>query len=337
MPYVNLDIEYLDVKILPRWTGAFRDGAAASEGTPVKRILFGPDGRLRNGWWILVFLALMLASGFAYTPASRALQASGASPLLLEPLRFAFLLLVTWLCVRLRREPLSSVGFQLDRRWAREFGVGSLLGLATALFAVALIWSVGGVRLALDPERSVGVLLRGTYVFLFVALFEETLFRGFVFQRLVAGTRPWIAQLALGLLFATGHWENPGMEGSTMAWATLELFLGAVLLGLAWLRTHSLALPIGIHLGWNWTQGTLLGFGVSGFEHAGWFRPELLDRPEWISGGAFGPEASVFAVVVDLVLIGLLWRWKGSRPRTPAVVARSGGADNAALPVAAAS
>ena len=60
------------------------------------------------------------------------------------------------------------------------------------------------------------------------------LFRSFVFQRLVAGTGVWIAQISLGLLFATGHWDNPGMHGATLAWATVELFLGAVLLGLAY-------------------------------------------------------------------------------------------------------
>lgn len=282
------------------------------EATTVKRLLLDSNGRVRNGGWILIFAALMFASRFVYTPVSRALQGWGASQEVLEPLRFAFLLLVTWICVRLRREPLSSIGFALNGRWARELGVGSFLGLATAVLAVAMIWAVGGVRLQLDPARSLGLLAYGAYVFLFVALFEETLFRGFVFQRLIAGTGVWVAQLALGLLFASSHWGNPDMQGSTMVWATIELFLGAILLGLAYLRTRSLAMPVGIHLGWNWAQGYLLGFDVSGFAHAGWFQPQLLDRPQWVTGGSFGPEASIFAVGVDALLILLLWRWKGS-------------------------
>jgi uncharacterized protein len=285
----------------------------------LKTVFLDSNRRLRNGWWILIFFALFFASRFVYTPASRALQELGAATDWLEPLRVGFLLLVTWVCVRLRREPLSSVGFVLDRRWARELGTGSLIGVATALLAVAMIWMAGGVRLELDPARSFGLVVYGLYVFLFVALFEETLFRGFVFQRFVAGAGVWIAQITLGLAFATSHWGNPDMHGATLAWATIELFLGAVLLGLAYLRTRSLALPIGIHLGWNWSQGYLLGFGVSGFEHAGWFRPVLLDRPEWMSGGRFGPEASVFAVVVDVLLIVLLWKWKGSSPAARAV------------------
>lgn len=278
----------------------------------MKNVFLDSNAHLRNGWWILVFIVLMLASRFVYTPASRALQELGVPLHALEPLRFGFLLLVTWICVRLRREPLSSIGFVPDARWARELGIGALLGIVSALLAVAMIWASGGVRLELDPTRSVATLAYGAYVFLFVALFEETLFRGFVFQRLVAGAGAWIALGVLGLLFATSHWGNPDMHGATLAWATVELFLGAVLLGLAYLRTRSLALPIGMHFGWNWALGNVLGFGVSGFGQAGWFRPLLLDRPEWMTGGRFGPEASMFAVVVDLLLIALLWAWKGS-------------------------
>jgi membrane protease YdiL (CAAX protease family) len=277
----------------------------------VKHLLLDSNRRLRNGWWILLFIALMLASRFAYTPVSKALQELGATQNWLEPVRLAFVLTVTWICVRLRRERLSSIGFVLDRRWAREFGLGSIVGIASALLVVLLIFAVGGVHFELDPARSVTTLIQGLYLFLFVALFEETLFRGFVFQRFVAGAGVWIAQITLGLAFATSHWGNPDMQGATLVWASIELFLGAVLLGLAYLRTRSLALPIGLHLGWNWAHGHVMGFGVSGFEHAGWFRPLLQASPEWITGGRFGPEASIFAVLVDGLLILLLWKWKG--------------------------
>jgi len=284
----------------------------------VKKIFFDSNGHLRNGWWILLFIALMVASRFAYTPVSRALQGLGFAADWLEPLRFAFLLGVTWICVRLRKEPLSSVGFVLDARWARELGVGTFFGLATALLAVALIWAAGGVRLELNPARSLITMAQGAWMFLFVALFEETLFRGFVFQRLVAGAGPWVAQITLGLLFAAGHWGNPDMHGATFAWATVELFTGAVLLGLAYLRTRSLAMPIGIHLGWNWAQGHLMGFGVSGFAQPGWFHPLLQDRPEWVTGGRFGPEASIFAVLADILLILVVWKWKVAGARADA-------------------
>ncbi len=325
---ININIEYLNVKIRRLTWPAHSEHAIAvapflfhPEATvnPIFKSMFlDSNERVRNGWWVLLFIALMLVSRFVYTPLSRALQELGISQHSLEPMRFGFLLLVTWICVRLRKESLSSIGFVLDRRWAREMGLGSFLGIASALIVVAMIWAVGGVRLELDPARSLSVLTDGIYIFIFVALFEETLFRGFVFQRLVSGAGVWIAQLTLGLVFATSHWGNPDMQGATLIWATIELFLGAVLLGLAYLRTRSLALPIGIHFGWNWLLGHVLGFGVSGFEQAGWFRPLLMDLPEWVTGGKFGPEASIFAVVADLMLILMLWKWKGSVPVGPA-------------------
>src|SRR5207342_863423 len=129
------------------------------------------------------------------------------------------------------------------------------------------------VRFELDPARSLGAVAFGLYMFIFVAFLEELLFRGFLFQRLVAGMGVWPAQLALALLFALAHWGNPGMAGAAKVWATFDIALAAITLGLAYLRTGSLALPIGLHLGWNWAQGHVLGFGVSGIGLTGWLHP----------------------------------------------------------------
>lgn len=275
------------------------------------RLLFDSRSRLRNGWWILLFVALIAATRFLFRPLTHGLRELGIADPALEVVPFLLVLLATWICTRLRREPLASVGLSWDRRWLGESAVGLALGLGSLALVVALIATTGGLRLELDPARSVAQLALGFYVFLCVALFEEALFRGFLFQRLVAGLGAWPALLLLGVLFALGHGENPGMEGATRVWATLELALAAVLLGLAYLKTRSLALPVGLHLGWNWGMGHILGFGVSGYDFAGWLRPRYGDGPQWITGGSFGPEASVFAVVVDLALIALLLRWKG--------------------------
>ncbi len=288
----------------------------------LNNLFFNSDRRLRNGWWILIFIGFIALTRFAYKPLTHGLKDLGLGELWLEPAPFLFVLLATWACTRLRKEPLSSVGYRLDRRWFREMAGGTLIGIGTVLAVVGMIWAIGGVRFELDPARSLSTLLAGLYLFLFVALMEETLFRGFIFQRLLAGVGYWPAQIALASLFALGHWGNPGMQGSTEAVATLDLFLGAVLLGLAYLRTRSLALPVGLHLGWNWTQGHVLGFGVSGYDHAGWLKPLFQGQAEWLTGGAFGPEASIFSPLVSLVMIVLLWRWKGS---VPASLAAPGG------------
>ncbi|MEO8001141.1 MAG: type II CAAX endopeptidase family protein [Arenimonas sp.] len=280
----------------------------------MKKIFFNSEQRLRNGWWILIFVGFVALTRLAYRPITHGLKDLGVSKDWFEPASFIFILLATWACTRLRKETLSSVGFQLDQRWLKEIVWGTLLGTASLLVAAGLIWAFGGVHFELNPTRSISTVAYGFYMFLFVALFEETLFRGFIFQRLLDGTGIWFPQILLAVLFAMGHWDNPGMQGTTKIFASFELALAAILLGLAYLRTRSLALPIGIHLGWNWSQGHLLGFGVSGIEQVGWFKPLLENKPQWLTGGDFGPEASVFAVVSDLMLIALLWKWKGSVP-----------------------
>ena len=278
----------------------------------MRTLFFDPDDRLRNGWWVLIFVVFIAITRVVHKPVLDALKGLNVHDAWRQPLPVVFALLATWACTRLRRQPLSSVGFQLDRRWMREFAAGTLLGSVAIVLAATMIWVAGGVRFELDSARSVGVLGYGLYVFFFAALLEEILFRGFVFQRLLDGIGVWGAQITLAALFVVAHWGNPGMEGATRLWASIDIGLAAVLLGLAYVRTRSLALPLGLHLGWNWVQGHVLGFGVSGFDHSGWLRPVFNGQPAWLSGGEFGPEASVLGVLTDLIMIGLLWQWRGT-------------------------
>lgn len=297
----------------------------------LRTIFFDRHHRLRNGWWVLIFIAFIALTRLVHKPVVDVLKDLAVHEAWRQPLPALFALLATWACTRLRRQPLSSVGFQMDRRWMKEMAGGTVLGIAAMLLAATMIWAAGGVRFELDPARSIGALGYGLYVFFFAALLEEILFRGFVFQRLLDGIGVWGAQLTLAVLFALAHWSNPGMEGATRLWASIDIGLAAVLLGLAYVRTRSLALPLGLHLGWNWAQGYVLGFGVSGFDHSGWLQPVFNGKPTWLSGGEFGPEASVLGVLTDLIMIGLLWQWRGTgagrvskEHEAPYVLARSG-------------
>ena len=111
------------------------------------------------------------------------------------------------------------------------------------------------------------------------------------------------------------------MEGGTRVWATINIGLAAILLGFCYLRTQSLALPIGVHLGWNWMQGSVLGFGVSGTtDFPGIWAPVLHDRPTWLTGGAFGLEASLICTLVCSAAIFALWRWRGTAGKAVARV-----------------
>lgn len=278
----------------------------------MRSVFFNREQRLRNGWWALIYLAFLglgLTGFRALIPLFKRLGIASGTWVI--GVAFLLSLGATWACTHLRKEPLSSAGWRLNARWGGAFLAGTLLGIGTLLLAAVMLWAFGGVTWEVDPARSAKALALGFGSFTLVALWEENLFRGFVFQRLLEGLGVWPTQLLLALLFGLAHWSNPGMQGSTKAWATLNIALAAVLLGLAYLRTRNLALPIGIHLGWNWAQGNLMGLGVSGTrELPGWFRPAFHGKPDWLSGGSFGAEASLFGVLALLVAIALLGRWR---------------------------
>lgn len=131
---------------------------------------------------MLIFVALVAATRPLHGVLSRGLTRLGTDEAWREPLPFALVLLVTWICLRLRQQSLASVGFGLDRRWWRRLVLGLALGIGSLLLATLMIMASGGVTFEIEPARSLGMLAYGLYVFAFVALLEETLFRGFLFQ-----------------------------------------------------------------------------------------------------------------------------------------------------------
>lgn len=259
---------------------------------------FGPDGTLRSGWKAVLFaLGAGICNGAAFT--FRQGWPGAAATWLPAPwFSCAAFLCLTWFFLQLEGRPLAAVGLRLDRRWGRQCLLGALAGAGlVALMALAGFLG-GGVHLVRNPAAGPGSLAAGLWLYLAVAFSEELLFRGYLFQRLVQGLGVWPTQLLLALLFAGAHWGNPGMTGATRLWASLNIAIAAILLGLCRLRTRSLALPIGLHLGWNWTQGSLLGFAVSGLPSLGWWRPVLQGGNLWLTGGAFGLEASLPCAIV---------------------------------------
>lgn len=276
----------------------------------LKSAFLNSAGSVRNGWKILGFSALLyscmvLLSLFGLW---RTLGFEWATALAV--------LTATVICLCLERAPLPSLGLKPTLRWGAEFATGALGGLFLMLLVAGCIFLCRGLHWQRGGGANWHELMAGAWLYLAVAVNEELLFRGYPFQRLMRGMVTWIALLLMGLWFAYAHWDNPGMTGSVKAWATLNIFLAGLLLGLAYLKTRRLALPMGIHLGWNWTQGSLLGFGVSGtMDTRGWVNPIFDGRPEWLTGGAFGLEASLpCALLCAAAIVGLaLWKPHGQR------------------------
>ena len=280
--------------------------------TYLRKAFLDTDGTLRNGWKVLGYFLLVAAVSLVLSPLYR---------LLPRPFRAAFpgqwigalaCLAAAWGFLRTEDAPLRSLGLLLNGRVLGQLLLGTLGGCALMGASAGLVWSLGGLDWTRTPGVGLGTLARAAWLFLAIATFEELLFRGYAFQRAARGLSFPGAQAVFAVIFALIHWGNPGMTGATRAWATVNIALAALLLGFCWRRTGSLALPIGVHLGWNWTQGSLLGFGVSGTTSRGWWTPAFHGRPEWLTGGAFGLEASLPGVLVCGAAVLALWAWKGS-------------------------
>ncbi len=279
----------------------------------MRMVFFNGRGELRSGWKAAGFALLLNGLGFLFTALLRAVP--GGLALLNGSWHLFDVLLgiaASAICLSLEGGHPLAFGLRFDRRWALEFLLGTAGGIVLLVAVAVAIRATGAFHWERNPSIGFGQLALWAGIYLGVAFNEEILVRGYAFQRLATGgLGVWGTQALFALIFAAGHWGNPNNTGPYRAWATLNIALAALLLGLAMLRTGSLALPIGIHLGWNWTQGTLLGFKVSGTDSPGWWRP-VLDpaRALWVHGGEFGLEATLACALLCTVAIVLLAQWR---------------------------
>lgn len=281
-------------------------------------LLLDAEGHVRSGWKALAFFAAVPALGFLLlTSLSLAGFRGSTHGPLWEVVPAGLVLAVSWAATRLEQRPLASLGLALNGRWLLDLALGVAAGAALIALTALALRAMGGFTWTRNPQATGGALLAGAWLYLWVGVNEEAFFRGYPFQRLAAGLGPWGAQLLFAALFALVHWGNPGVRAAgplLKAVTSLNIALAAILLGLAYLRTRSLAAPIGLHWAWNWTQGSLLGFSVSGTgDSLAPLKPLRSARPEWLTGGAVGLEGSLACTVVCLAFIAGLLLWKGRR------------------------
>ena len=188
------------------------------------------------------------------------------------------------------------------RRALPELSVGLLVGAAMLLAVVGSLALLGVYQLhgVKTPGAEVAA---GFAAMVFVSVFEELLSRAIVF-RLVERSLGTAAALAISsLLFGLAH--APGDTAGALSVAIAVV--AGVFFGAAFLLTRRLWLCIGLHVGWNFTLGYVFAIAVSGRPGKGFVVGEL-NGPAWVTGGAYGLEASVFTLLVLLFVSGWLLR-----------------------------
>ena len=165
------------------------------------------------------------------------------------------------------------------------------------------------------------VNLLGSWVFfLLVALFEEILMRGYILGRLLhTRMNKFLSLFISSALFALLHIFNPEIDFLPM----LNLLLAGMLLGASYLYTKNLCFPISLHLFWNWIQGPVLGYEVSGNNFISSMLTLHLPEDNVLNGGAFGFEGSLICTVLMIVLTILIVWWGEKREAISLAVPQS--------------
>jgi membrane protease YdiL (CAAX protease family) len=160
------------------------------------------------------------------------------------------------------------------------------------------------------------------------AVTEEIVFRAVLFRILAQRWGTGVALTVSALLFGLLHLVNPGAS----VWGAIAIAIEAgLMLGAAYALTRSLWFPIGLHFGWNMAEGGIFGTTVSGSTNHGGLLHTVLDGPNILTGGDFGPEASVFAILACGIPALLFLRAARRRDRA---AAQNPGGEGAAPPAA---
>jgi hypothetical protein len=247
---------------------------------------------------------------------------SGEWTPLVERAILLFLLLVGYAAMGRAFEgqsrPLAAMGLTFRTGWQREIGLGAALGWGMLIASILPTALLGGLIVSVwTGPRQWLILLLDLLILAVAALAEEVAFRGYPFQRLVDSIGPIAATLLLSILFGVAHMFNPGANTASVV---ITIFAGW-LLAAAYLRTRALWFSWGWHFAWNVSMGVLFGLPISGLTR---FSPIIQSNtvgPEWITGGDYGPEASVVAGIVilgGLIAVFVMTRGYAHRYARPA-------------------
>lgn len=271
----------------------------------VRRVLFNSETRIRSIWWVAVFFLLLTLLLFP------TILLSDYYDFEITYWHQLFIIItVTVLCQALRRESFFELAGRLNKVGFRKLSKGLMLGGLLMQVPTLVLTLAGAVRWQVNSISS-SDLMASVLIMLSAVIAEELLFRGFIFQRLIESFGIWPAQFLIGALFLLTHLGNPGMSGPVKILAAINIFVASILFGIAYFKTRSLAMPIGLHFMSNVVQGNILGFGVSGEKEESILIPVLDHAPTWITGGTFGLEASIVGLVTLIILT--TWLYKADR------------------------
>jgi membrane protease YdiL (CAAX protease family) len=175
----------------------------------------------------------------------------------------------------------------------REFALGALIGagLYTACAVILMILGIYQVE-GLNP---LSFLIPAIAMAVKSAVFEELVFRGVLLQSVESMLGTWAGVIVSSAAFGLVHLMNPEATIGGAIYITIE---AGLLLGGAYLLTRRLWMAIGFHMAWNYVQSAIFSGIVSGAVHEPGLIRDTLTGPDLLTGGNFGMERSVIALIL---------------------------------------
>jgi Predicted protease of the Abi (CAAX) family len=202
------------------------------------------------------------------------------------------------------REKFKSIGLTpFGKSGRRELLWGLFYGTIAIVLGFLISYSAGVIHI--DSVGYPGDFLISIFIMILVAIGEEVLTRGYIQRRFMKVYGNFTALILSSAIFMIMHMLNANLT----LLAYINLFLAGILLGTAYIVTKSLWLPIGLHFAWNFMQGPVMGFAVSGQTTGSVVNQHFVAGSDWLSGGAFGFEGSVPCIIIVLLLVLVLYRY----------------------------
>jgi CAAX protease family protein len=290
----------------------------SQENTPAsKRNFFSwafvsPDEpRLRAGWRLLIQTILLFILGIIVSAIGLIFKTGGsATTILNQILNLVAITGSVYIARRwLDKKSFESLGLKLEPRALIDIFAGiGITFIQMGLIYVAMV-SLGwltfkGFAWEFDPLSTVVTsVITAFIVFIFVGWNEELLSRGYHLQTIASGTNLFWGVIISSAVFGILHLGNPNATWVSAA----GIFFAGIYLAYGLVRTGQLWLGIGLHIGWNFFEGVIFGFPVSGLDIYALTRIEVHGPVLW-TGGAFGPEAGLI-VLPSLLIGGILIYW----------------------------
>jgi uncharacterized protein len=293
----------------------------------ISGIVFDNHGSVRAGWRASCYLLLSALGGAGFITAYRAtapriFPAVVAYPRLNQITAYALIcsaaILAAFTMLRFfDRRPLRTLGYSMHNRMGIEVAQGIFLGFFMISLLSGIEWASGYVSFSWTGSGAgqfLLLLIYSTAILAVSSAVEELLARGYAFQALVQGIGGTGAVCISSIAFSLAHFSNPHFN-----WIALfNTGLAGVWLSVAYLKTRSLWLPTSLHMTWNLSLGFVFGYPVSG-SVAPYAVTSISQRgPDWITGGAYGPEGGVLCTGILLAAAAFMLRSKRIKPAAKA-------------------